>query len=290
MKTKIIRVFLLFITTLSFSQEDENTKYLHSQYEFTTGNIEYLFADKVKFRTGPTLNSTVIKLLEIGTPIKIIEKTETQMHYQGINTPWYKIEVNGKNGYILGALISLNSHFTNSKNALFLCQLKKNKEDNYIIKIRHFTKGQDYNEVELKQTGTGLFTFHLFNNKGVNNIENILMIDALAEACGVEGNITYYFWSNNKLTHIADLPNFAESGFFSTDQSFLFPNDPEGAENSIIHISKSVTYEDEESSEPKSEEIKSNSYKWTGTDFIPESSNELTLKKTLHKDTKIAVD
>ena len=101
---KLITLFIL-ISKIGFGQDPE---YLSENYEFKNGEIAYMFGNDVKFRDQPNAKSKVLNLLKIGEQIEIIEKSDSKMEFDGIESPWYKVKANDKIGFVLGNLISLD--------------------------------------------------------------------------------------------------------------------------------------------------------------------------------------
>jgi len=60
-----------------------------------------IVGDQINFRKEPNIKSKSIKLLRSGTKVKIIENLNLQL-ISWIKDYWYRIEVNGKTGYIFG--------------------------------------------------------------------------------------------------------------------------------------------------------------------------------------------
>ena len=231
--------------------------------------MEQIFANDVKFRKEPDTDSDVIDLLKIGTKIKIIEQSELTQEFDGIKSNWYKIEFNGKTGYVLGALISMqNLTTTDNKNLYF--QIKSDENGRISVKIRH-----KLNETEYKESTFGLigyeFSVNLLNNNGLQNVKNIIAINYLSEACGVEGGVSYIFWDGNDLKHIADLSSISEAGMFYYQEKFVFPNQPQGVNDKLVYEVERGTIEDEETNWVKTYKEK-REYVWTGTKLVPEFS------------------
>lgn len=246
-----------------------DTRYLSSYFKFSPGSTEQIFANDVKFRKEPDTNSDVIDLLQIGTKIKIIEQSELTQEFDGIESNWYKIEFNGKTGYVLGALISMQNLTTaDNKNLYF--QIKSDENDRIAVKIRHIL-----NETEYKENTFGLigneFSVDLLNNNGLLNVNNIIAINYLSEACGVEGGVSYIFWDGNDLKHIADLSSISEAGIFYYEETFVFPSQPQGINDKLVYEVERGTIEDEETNWVKTYKEK-REYVWTGTELVPEFS------------------
>lgn len=264
MKIRLIFIISFFILNTISAQSE--TRYLSSYFKFSPGNTEQIFANDVKFRKGPDTNSDVIDLLKIGTRIKIIEQSELTQEFDGIESNWYKIEFNGKTGYVLGALISMRSLTTiDNKNLHF--QIKSDENGRISVKIRHA-----FNETEYKENTFGLigyeFSIDLLNNNGLQNVKNIIAINYLSEACGVEGGVSYIFWDGSNLKHIADLSSISEAGMFYYQEKFVFPNQPEGVKDKLVYEVERGTIEDEETNWVKTYKEK-REYAWTGTEMVP---------------------
>ena len=114
-------VFLFLTANFIFGQ---NPIYHHPTNDLNIGK-HFLFGDDVKFREAPDVDSKVLALLKIGAEVEIVEKTNETVLFNGINSPFYKIQYNGKSGYVLGGLISLEKK--ESENTTYLFQYKKNE-------------------------------------------------------------------------------------------------------------------------------------------------------------------
>lgn len=266
---KIHLTFLISFLLLNSVSGQSDTRYLSSYFKFTPGSTEHIFANDVKFRKGPDTNSDVIGLLKIGSKIKIIEQSELTQEFDGIEYNWYEIDFNGKTGYVLGALISMRN-LTTADNRNLYFQIKSDDDGRIAIKIRH-----KLNETEYKESTFGLigneFSIDLLNNNGLRNIKNIIAINYLSEACGVEGGVSYIFWDGSNLKHIANLSSISEAGMFYYEEKFVFPNQPEGVENKLVYEVERGTIEDEATNWVKTYKEK-REYVWTGRELVPEFS------------------
>ena len=235
---KII-IFLLLITNFSFSQE---TKYHNPYLDLKNGEYYYLFGNDVKFRILPDTNSEVIQLLKIGTEIQIIEKSSEILNYNGIESPFYKIKYNDKTGYILGGLISLEKrNFNNSK---YLFTYKKN-DDNFSVIIRHINEKSELTE-SVSELITHEFSIDIFDNKGIEGVENILFINYLAEACGIDGGGIFFFQTENELKKVFEITQVSDAGVYWLSENLIFPTDEKGIKGKIVYEKELGEYKDEE--------------------------------------------
>lgn len=262
---KIITILIL-IFSIQISSAQTETRYISRFSTFENNNIEYLFADNVKFRETPDLQSNIIELLKIGTPIKILEKSEQTLEFDGINSNWYKISINDKVGYILGALISVDNFKSPKTNSSFKFQISQNEEKDFFLKVRVISN-ENFKEYKYKLIGEE-FAFQFKDNNGLNNLDNIIIVDYIAEACGIENGRTYLFWNNSSLIKIADLSAMADGGIYSYDETFIFPIDINGIKDKIVYRKTTQTQEDEETNWVK-ETTETREYIWNGEILNP---------------------
>src|SRR5690606_752726 len=170
MKIYLTVLFSFFILNSVSGQSD--TRYLSSYFKFNPGSMEQIFANDVKFRKEPDTDSDVIDLLKIGTKIKIIEQSELTQEFDGIESNWYKIEFNRKQGYVLGALISMRNLTTADNKSLYF-QIKGDENDRIALKIRHKLNESEYKENTFNLIGTE-FSVDVLNDYGLQNVKSII--------------------------------------------------------------------------------------------------------------------
>jgi hypothetical protein len=117
---KILIIIFILISQIGFGQD---IKYLSESYEFKNGEITYMFGNDVKLHDQPNTESNVLSLLKIGDKVEIVAKSDKKMEFDGIESPWYKIKVQDKIGFVIGSLISLDAAIYG--NLIYLISLKK---------------------------------------------------------------------------------------------------------------------------------------------------------------------
>ena len=248
----------------------EEIKILSPTYEFSQGSTEYLFANKVKLREAPSKTAKVIELLPAGSEVTILEKTINYELYEGIESPWYLVNVNGKIGYILGGLIALDKLNSPEDGNLFLFQIRKLNDEKLYLKIRPSIS--DETQEFIHQIPSYHFTIEITNNRGLNGIQNLISIDYIAEACGVEGGLSYLTWDGSSLKLLATLSEIGDAGVYYVGEKFTFPLDKDGIENKIIYTKEEETVDDFE--EEWTTIIKTTRvYKWENVKMIPKFEN-----------------
>ncbi|MEM8762718.1 MAG: SH3 domain-containing protein [Bacteroidota bacterium] len=209
---------------------------------FKPGEQVFVFGDNVKLRNAPKTESEVLELLKIGEWVEIIEKTEFSWPYRGFDSPFYKVKYDTTVGYILGGLLSLEKKTINGK-AYFFAYSKTNKGP--FLNIRILDKGK-YTEEQLPLSNTSI-QIKTMNGKGVPGLKNILVVDYVSEACGMEGGAVYFFPMEDGLLKIGELSQVSEAGIFYYGETFVFPDDEGGEPDKIIFKKETHSILDESS-------------------------------------------
>ena len=262
---KLIIIFIL-ISKIGFGQD---TKYLSENYEFKNGEIAYMFGNDVKLRDQPTAESNVLTLLKIGEQIEIIEKSNSTMQFDGIESPWYKVKTKDKVGFVLGSLISLDK--ATNGNLTYLVSLKKDGLKLF-AKTRVFENGLDFKE-NVSQLMTGEFSIKAGGNKGLENIKSIFQIDYLAESCGVNGGGIYLFYDGNDFLKAIDYTQVADADLYWFVEDYIFPNEEGGIKGKIVYKSEVGETKDYETEWTESK-ITRRILEWNGMEIIPKIETE----------------
>jgi len=235
---KTLFLLLLYCATLT-AQE---LQYHHPKKELTAGATHYLFGDQVKFRSLPNLNSEVLELLKIGTPIQILEKSEETLNYKGLTSHFYKVQYKNQVGYILGGLLSLEKKETDTTLYLFTYQ-RTDDQDHLIIRQVDKTTAT-YTEMSTPLNTSDIY-IEWTKNKGLVGIDHILFINYLASACGVDGGGIYYFQFNNKLKKVFEFSQISDAGVYWFSEQLTFPEEENGVSGKIVYQKEVGTYKDE---------------------------------------------
>jgi len=258
---KII-IFFLLISTFCFSQEFQ----FNSPYsDLESGKDYYLFGNDVTFRKEPNNKSKVIDVLAIGTKIQIIEKTNETIDDLGIVSNFYKVKHNDQIGYILGSLISLEKKELGESKYFYTYQ---KKGDKYYLIIRHFNEKSEVNEVII-ELETNDFSLEIYGNKGVEGIENIIYVNYLAEACGINGGGIYIFQTNSMLKKVFSITEISEAGVNWMNEKLIFPNDKKGITGKIVYEKEVGSYIDEETNWVEINQV-SRELEWKNGKLLPE--------------------
>jgi hypothetical protein len=261
-----ITILIILISSLSYSQDIQyNNPYL----DLENGKYYYLFGDDVTFRTEPDKKSKVIDVLKIGTEIQVIEKTDITYEYYGIISNYYKVKYKDQFGYILGSLISLERKTMG--NSKYFYTYGKEGDKFYLI-IRHLNEKLETNE-DVAELKTNDFSLEIYDNKGVEGVENIIYVNYLAEACGIDGGGIYMFQVNSILKKVFWVSQISDAGVYWINEKLIFSNDKKGVKGKIVYEKEIGSYKDEATNWVEINKV-SRELEWKDGKILPELETE----------------
>lgn len=272
---RIIQSFVLFsFSILAFSStgQTEDQRIVSSYYEFEEGSTEYLYGDNVVFREKPSSSAKAIDTLSIGSEIKVVRKTEETSSFNGLDWHWYKVKVGRKTGYVLAGLIALDR--INYDDVIYLVTvagIKKSTDDwNYIdykVRTRVILPTGDFYGHETA-LNTNSFYIDAFGNRGLDGVDNMLRINLMAEACGVDGGEIYLFNNGSRLFKALSLSSVSDAGAFWYSETVIFPEDENGWDGIVKYEREHGEYMNDDMNWTKAT-VHSLSLKWENDQFIP---------------------
>lgn len=241
MKAKQMLSILTILAICLFASAQDKPHCIYEDCGFEPGQIVYLFGDQVQLRESPTTQSKVLKTLPIGMHMVVIEKHENSWRYKGNDHHFYKVDYKGTEGYVLGGLLALEKKTIN--NVVHLFGRSKEGNEDYLL-IRTLDDDGGFAE---KSTRLANARFHLtdLGTKGLPEIEGILFVDYVAEACGVEGGGIYLFQQDGRLHQVARLSQVSDAGAYYLWEEFIFPDDEYGVVGKIRYKKEKGEYFDE---------------------------------------------
>ena len=260
--------------------------------KFDTGVEANLFGDKVNVREKPAKDALVIANLTIGTPVSIIENTETEYAMNGFGSDWYKVSFDYNNdqktGYIWGGLISMASAeipFGNGPPDMLVYSITSwdvNKSFNSTLRI--VRNGKMINSLDFKPISTGFFEPGVFGhsvcvsvmgNRGFTGVKNIISVSYTYAACGYENGEILLFWNGSQLIYAAKASMVSEAGVFHYDYEISYPDDKEGKKD-LLMITQTLTQYNEVKGDyvESQKEVTLHSFRWDGSSIteLPEET------------------
>ncbi len=219
MKHLILFVFA-FVANLSFSQHEyADVRVVSPSYEFEEGSTERLYGDQVVLRKNPSTEASAIDTLPIGSRVKILENTKIIVQVHGNDSYWYKVKTKKGTGYIAGGLIALDSREING--GIYMV-ITAQVNEQFKFRARYLKDGEFFGKEG--DLNTYSFVLRVHDNRGVEGIESMLVIDLFAEACGVDGGYTYIFNDGERLINAIHCTSVGDGGYWFSEK-LIFPDE-----------------------------------------------------------------
>ena len=228
-------LFCLSSTALQAQPNFPYTPFLDSDYEI--GATYKLFGDDVILRAGPTRSSSNLGVYPVGTEVNILAKSEENYYLYGVYSNWYKVEIDGNEGYIVGAFLALEElDGENGEKILINYELIQDVEDPipYMIVIR-ILDGDAYTEWNYKMPNANYYGAKVSGNKGFSAIDHIISLEFSAESCGATGGEMHVLIKDGTVVDQLSTFYVSDAGVFSYEETAVFPNDPGGMQDIIIY-------------------------------------------------------
>jgi hypothetical protein len=253
-------LFIFAAVGVSLSQEAE----IYSpNYRFKPGEQARVFGTKIRLRALPSQQAQILAELDMGMGLRILEERPEKERFDGLETPWYKVEAQGKTGYVLGGLLALSALPIGT--TTYLVSVAEDSVG-FLLKTRLLIEEKRYLE-RIDRLNTSEFYLSVSGGRGLSGVKSVLEIDYLAESCGVDGGGFLLFHSNGELIKAIEYQQVADGGMYYLIEEVLFPNEEGGRPGGIYFKRKHYELLDEESEWTKEVEM-SVFLPWKGQGFI----------------------
>ncbi len=287
LKNSILALSLLVMTQLSgqttpevhFATVDQSTPIEEVSYE-------YLMGDKVYLREKPSLKSKRLAILDIGTKLVLWEKKADYEIINGIKSHWYRVSTGADEGWVWGGLIAQKTFGSQAYHDVkFVYGFESVKtNDAGVIKNKHqlraFKNGVELDRIVFDGHQPVPLNMENIGNKGLFNVEDIIVLDIPNTKNNATVGKTYIFWNNGKFSNVASLMDYSDANY-SKNEDFIFPSDMEGKKSTIILKTNLTTHVAETENEIATnvKEYITNFYKWDGRKLVkkedmPQVSND----------------
>lgn len=271
MKQAILLLFIALPFSSLYAQGD--SEHFSINHSFEIGEKVHLYGNMVNLREEPNTQSNSLDILPLGFEVEIIEKTTDSLEYNGFMSSWYKVKYKDRIGYVLGGLFSLTKLQSAKAGGTNFYFNLKHKEGNYYLEVRANRSNGTIQETSCRMLSTEFsFLLNLTDNRGLEDIDNIITVDYVAEACGYDGGMSYFFWSKNGIKHVADLSQISEAGIFYFDEVFIFPNEENGVPGKVVYEKEQGNTDNEEYNWHTTTKVHQE-YTWDGYHLYPEFMN-----------------
>ncbi|HBN6701453.1 TPA: SH3 domain-containing protein [Elizabethkingia anophelis] len=197
------------------------------------GSTAKIFVDKTNIRDLPGLTGNIVDALPQGTSVKIIQETNIINKIQERSAQWYKIQYNGKEGYVWGANLSVANKLVDGKEFLFGVSGTQK-----VIDIEGISSNALKGEVSVlengKLLGSGVFNagtmeniagveFKVDKTKRFKNVDYIIQVSVSGEACGIPTyEQTYFMKKEGFLVALPLLQSVSDAGEYYHIEKYDF--------------------------------------------------------------------
>lgn len=232
----IIYLFPLFVV----AQVMPDISFMVAEDYFDKEQIskQYVLADKVNLRTGPSKNDKVVEQLHIGQEVVVLERSIAVEEINGIKSHWYKIKTSSQIGWLWGGLIAQVAFGSQTKAEVkFVFGLSKIVEEEeakvFYYQIRAFKGKQELDRIVFRETNGLLYEIKTLGNQTLPLLDDIIVVDIPCESCGCTGGEAVTFWNGRSFSEITWVLETADA-WASEGAVFIYPTAMKGEANYII--------------------------------------------------------
>jgi len=234
MKTKHL-ILLFNLVAFLISAQPENAHWEGQSVD--AGKSYFLYGNNVSLREAPNQDANKIASLAANEYIEVLEVTDKTHFIYGKESPWVKVRAAGKlEGYLVSGLIAVGSRTLADGSVLLYTRAKSDETSYSQIMMRRMLNEKifDLGTFDLANDSFGI---NLHDSRGLKNINHILEIDYLAEACGEEGGRAYFAMNldEENLLPLGLYSSVGDGGMFHQSENLIFPDDKNGTEGIIIY-------------------------------------------------------
>lgn len=262
----IFIVVFFFLNNFSFAQESEK---VFGVYEpIKKGEKVYVFDETCALKAEANLSSKTLMEIPLGEALNLETDYLIKENLRVINSPFVKVRFRGKTGYVHSSSLAFEKLVYEKEETSFLFQLSSPKDTIHGITIKEvYANKTVLNEVK-EPLPAESFSIYLSDNKGLTDVEKLLIIDFYAEACGMNGGIAYYSWSPSKLALIANLVALFDADVYAKEEKLIFPTDEGGKGGTVLFYSETNELVDE-ATEWINKTVVTRTYQWKDGALLP---------------------
>lgn len=256
----LIATWFLLLPVVTTAQYD-NAHWVDN--EFAIGETYYTFGDNLSVRAAPSAASEKVAVLPFNKEVKLVAVTNETIEIDGYQSKWAKVTVDqNTTGYVASTFLATG------RRKLFDDQLllykRRSRENNANLFFRMAISKDRYSDLGSFQMENPEFAVILKDNLGLEGIDHIIVVDYLAEACGVQGGVEYFTLHVNNVQwdHLGSFTSVADAGVFYSYEHLIFPQDDNGQPGYIIYEGEETNSLDDNMTEHRTVK-RSKMYRWS---------------------------
>lgn len=224
---------LIFLCAYLYANLLVAQNYENVDSTFKPGQHVAVFGHHVNLRSAPSIKASAVAMLHIGDRVEIVTRTSETFQYNGNTWPWYKVKnQEDKVGYVVGGLLAIDNFIIDGQHFLFSIKKVENGPTFLVTRTIQGVKQFVTLETELVHNHISV---EVADGKGIKGVKNVIFIDYISEACGMEGGGYYLFYDGQGLFNVLHIEEIADAGVFYSREEIIFPSDPDGKPDKLIY-------------------------------------------------------
>ena len=204
LKSCLVIIVLLMAGNLFAQEEVEFDIYTNS----VSNASKYLLADNVALRDCASVQCEQLTTINIGTSVRLLDKSATPQTINGVLSRWYKIKMGPQVGWIWGGLISQKTMGSqvNPEIKFVFGEAGIDYKGYKRFQIRAVKNGEEIDKIFVKCDNLHYSKVFLLNSENTQSkVDIISLSNKNAEQCEVKENAKYVMFKNNKLKLVSSL-------------------------------------------------------------------------------------
>ncbi len=268
----------------------------HNSQHHTLGivSMQYLIADRVSLRKGPSSSTALVKTLDIATPLYALKESGTMETIKGIASSWYQVVAGKDTGWVWGGFIAQATAGSNEdptvKFLVGFSGLDTVRGKDYAFETMHMqiraVRGNTQLDRIIIPLKADWVEAYYWGRKGVKGVHDIIVVHqpCYSESCGCTVGDHFVFWDGAKLSKVYSALGMADAEC-SEGESIVFPSDMGGEEGYIKLVQQLSTdvdslgnsLEDSECGDVQVEVV--SYYTWNGSKLVAATNKPKAISK-----------
>jgi hypothetical protein len=231
--------FLILLLVLKFGAVlNAQVTVYHNIREQSLGYFapSYLVGDRISLRKDSTVNSGLIKSMDIGTEVWLLSRTEHLDTIKGIASPWFRAVAGADTGWVWGGFVAQltagSNEYPSVKFLLGFSGLEKITAYGTTYETMHMQIRVVENNKQLDKMLIPLYADYLEaqfqGRKGIKGLNDIIIVhQPCIGGCGCSTGNHYVFWDGQKLRLAYSTLGSADAEY-SEGSTIIFPSDMQG--------------------------------------------------------------
>ncbi|MBL7815512.1 MAG: SH3 domain-containing protein [Saprospiraceae bacterium] len=246
-------------------------------HEYVEAKEAFVLVSDANLRDKPSTKATVVAQLPIATKVQILERTTDSLTLNGFRAPWFKVEANGKVGYLWSGIlttVAIASQEQSTDGIMFLGGISSYNEKDYklTLQVRAAKDGKELAKLEFPSVADLGYEMSISLKGGIfENVKQVLSVEATFGACDyAQGDYLVFFTEGGKLVKQLETISSSSAGAGYASETYLLPSDKGGITGHVLVTDDMAATEEvtkkngEVDFKVKDQKLKITLHRWTG--------------------------